>query len=298
MAYSDLDTDIVYTGDGASTVFPINFARTSNDQVVVEKWDITDPANPVKQSYLEVTDYSIVNDDVVAVSPPSATEQIFVYRSTSPVHETNYTEYEFPFPTVNVDLDTVYQLAQENKRALARSVSNAYYNDVSGNGVQVSADDLATNTANIATNAADIATNTGNIATNAADIATNAGNIATNTSNIATNTANIATNSSDIATLQGQIGAIVTPNVVSITSAQTYAASNADVVILDTGDAVQVDLPAPASGVFVRVKGTADVSSKTVVSAAGIDGFGTTYTLSSEYESVSLVSDGTKWYII
>lgn len=305
MAYSDLDVDIVYEGDGVTKIFPINFAFTDEDYVKVELWDVTDPDNPISEGISFPSEWSIVGTDVVLTDALPASKKLLIYRDSTPVHDTNYSEYEFPFATMNTDLDKVYQLAQENRRTLDRALLNPRFNFVSGDGSQVDLDTVATNQENIATNAADIATNVSDIATNAANIATNAGDIVTNANDIATNAAgiaqnvlDIASNSSDISTLQGQIGLITTPTIYSIIAAETYNAVNANIVIIDTNDAVQVNLPAEAAGISVTVKVSEKVGSKTVVAATSIDGFGTTYTLSSEYEAVKFVCDGTKWYII
>ena len=80
------------------------------------------------------------------------------------------------------------------------TISDTSKDAVNGSQLKETKDDVATNTANIATNTTDIATNTANIADNTADIATNTTDIATNTANIATNTTDIATNTADIAT--------------------------------------------------------------------------------------------------
>ncbi|HBL7700011.1 TPA: YadA-like family protein [Escherichia coli] len=85
------------------------------------------------------------------------------------------------------------------------SISDTSKDAVNGSQLKETKDDVATNTANIATNTADIATNTTNIADNTTDIATNTANIATNTTDIATNTADIATNASSITTLNADV---------------------------------------------------------------------------------------------
>lgn len=315
MAYSDLDVDIVYVGDNSTVSFPINFARTDDSYVKVELYDVTDPANPVQLSFVNPTDWIISGDFVVAAVAPTTDQKLMIYRDGTPTHETNYTEYEFPFATMNVDLDKVYQLAQENKRSLELCIQNSRFNEISGDGDTVDIDDVITaanSTADIAQNTADIANHEGRITTNEGQISTNTSNIATNTSNIGTNTSNIGTNTSDIAnhegrittnegdiaTLQAALGTVTPPTIVSITAAATHPAANQEVIIIDTNDAVAVNLPAPSSGVFIRVKVSEKTANKTINNASGIDGFGATYTISSEYESISLVSDGTKWYII
>ncbi|MED9369490.1 YadA-like family protein [Escherichia coli] len=79
------------------------------------------------------------------------------------------------------------------------TISDTSKDAVNGSQLKETKDDVATNTANIATNTTDIATNTANIADNTADIATNTANIADNTADIATNTTDIATNTANIA---------------------------------------------------------------------------------------------------
>ena len=110
------------------------------------------------------------------------------------------------------------------------TISDTSKDAVNGSQLKETKDDVATNTANIATNTTDIATNTANIADNTADIATNTTDIATNTANIAdnttdiaTNTANIATNTTDIATNTADIA----------TNASSITTLNADVDTLE-----------------------------------------------------------------
>ncbi len=110
------------------------------------------------------------------------------------------------------------------------TISDTSKDAVNGSQLKETKDDVATNTANIATNTTDIATNTANIADNTTDIATNTANIAdntadiaTNTTDIATNTANIATNTTDIATNTADIA----------TNASSITTLNADVDTLE-----------------------------------------------------------------
>ncbi|EPL0048363.1 TPA: adhesin [Escherichia coli] len=131
------------------------------------------------------------------------------------------------------------------------TISDTSKDAVNGSQLKETKDDVATNTANIATNTADIATNTTNIADNTADIATNTTDIATNTANIAdnttdiaTNTANIATNTTDIATNTANIAdntANIATNTTDIatntadiaTNASSITTLNADVDTLE-----------------------------------------------------------------
>jgi hypothetical protein len=263
MAYSDLDVDIVYVGDNSTTIFPINFARTDESFVQAELYDVSDPANPVQLTFANPTDWQIVGDDVVASVAPTTDQKLMIYRSSTPIHGTNYSEYQFPYETMNVDLDKVYQLAQENRRTLDRAALTPYFNYVSGDGDQLDVPALLALEPRVTQNEADI-----------------------------------ATLQADVTALQATIAGLTFPTIVSITSAATHNAANAEVVIIDTADTVSVALPTPTSGHFIRVKLGSNTDNKTVTHAAGIDGFGTTYTLSSSYESISLVADGSKWYIV
>lgn len=317
MAYSDLDTEIVYTGDNSTTIFPINFARTDESYVQAELWDISDPDNPVKLTFANPGDWQIVGNDVVADTAPKTNQQVFIYRSGTPINETDFTEYEFPYATMNVTLDKVYQLAQENKAALARTISNPHFNAASGNGSLLTfeevyeatqtdleiADELQALQDQIDTNASDITVNQGAIATNNSAIGANTAAIGTNTTNIGTNATAISTNATNITTAQNAADAAQNDlnaykwsvNVISATS--TVGLLNRQITIVKA-DNVTMNLPAPSAGDMVTVKMDSIRAACVVNSAAGIDGFGTSYTLSSSYESISLVSDGTQWYII
>ena len=116
---------------------------------------------------------------------------------------------------------------KETKDDVATNTANIATNttDIATNTANIADNttDIATNTANIADNTADIATNTTDIATNTANIADNAADIATNTTDIATNTANIATNTTDIATNTADIA----------TNASSITTLNADVDTLE-----------------------------------------------------------------
>ncbi|OAO47015.1 YadA-like family protein [Escherichia coli] len=110
------------------------------------------------------------------------------------------------------------------------TISDTSKDAVNGSQLKETKDDVATNTANIATNTTDIATNTANIADNTTDIATNTANIATNTTDIATNTANIADNTANIATNTTDIAT----NTADIaTNASSITTLNADVDTLE-----------------------------------------------------------------
>lgn len=103
----------------------------------------------------------------------------------------------------------------------------------------------------------------------------------------------VTQNESDIADLQSSVGS----SFVSLAVASaTHAAAAGEYIIVKESN-ITINLPTPDSGSQVRVKMDGDRSGVTVNHASGIDGFGSTYTLSSIYESLSLVADGTQWYI-
>ncbi|EFE1469337.1 YadA-like family protein [Escherichia coli] len=126
------------------------------------------------------------------------------------------------------------------------TISDTSKDAVNGSQLKETKDDVATNTANIATNTTDIATNTANIADNTTDIATNTANIAdntadiaTNTTDIATNTANIADNAADIATNTTDIAtntANIADNTADIATNTTDIATNTANIATNTTD--------------------------------------------------------------
>ncbi|RAX79189.1 adhesin [Escherichia coli] len=126
------------------------------------------------------------------------------------------------------------------------TISDTSKDAVNGSQLKETKDDVATNTANIATNTTDIATNTANIADNTTDIATNTANIAdntadiaTNTTDIATNTANIADNAADIATNTTDIAtntANIADNTADIATNTTDIATNTTNIATNTTD--------------------------------------------------------------
>ena len=132
---------------------------------------------------------------------------------------------------------------KETKDDVATNTANIATNttDIATNTANIADNttDIATNTANIADNTADIATNTTDIATNTANIADNAADIATNTTDIATNTANIADNTTDIATNTANIAdntADIATNTTDIATNTANIADNAADIATNTTD--------------------------------------------------------------
>nr|EJC0055751.1 YadA-like family protein [Escherichia coli] len=112
------------------------------------------------------------------------------------------------------------------------TISDTSKDAVNGSQLKETKDDVATNTANIATNTTDIATNTANIADNTADIATNTTDIATNTANIADNTTDIATNTANIADNTADIAT----NTTDIATNTANIATNTTDIATNTAD--------------------------------------------------------------
>jgi hypothetical protein len=299
MSYSNPNVMITYEDTGAQLNFPINFYYLEGDPVIVaELWDYTDPTNPTQQSFVENIDYTIdesnyPDTEVVLASVVPADHKLIIYRSTLPIQLTSFANGAFPAESVEESIDKIAMVNQENTEILSRAILNPRhdpsaftYSDLED--LANVSDDQETR---ITQAELDIITNANNISSNDIDIATNA-------NAIAQNVLDIADNANDISTLQSQVALIVTPTIYSITAAETYDAVNANIVIIDTNDAVQVNLPAESANLSVTVKVSEKVGSKTVVAGTSIDGFGATYTLSSEYEAVKFICDGIKWYII
>lgn len=80
-----------------------------------------------------------------------------------------------------------------------------------------------------------------------------------------------------------------------------YTASQNDLVLADaTGGTITVTLPTPSLGMTVVVK-RLNAGANTVIivpSAGGLIDNGATLTISIQYNSYTMVSDGTNWWII
>jgi len=86
-----------------------------------------------------------------------------------------------------------------------------------------------------------------------------------------------------------------------VTAVAVHAVAATDEVILAdaTGGAFDVDLPAPVSGRRLDIKKIdASVNAVTVDgNGALIDG-GATWPLAAQWDSVTVVSDGTDWFVV
>lgn len=174
--------------------------------------------------------------------------------------------------------------------------------------ISTNAGNIATNTGNISTNTGNIATNTSDIATNASAISTNAGNISTNTTNIATNTdnistntGNIATNTSDISSLQTTVGNTLAVNsIVSVVSNVTL--TNKAVHLVSTASPRTLTLPPASTDIYIVIKdvtGQASTDNITIITQLGQDiDISSTAIVNSDFESITIVSDGSNFFII
>lgn len=123
MSFSTTGTEILYDGNGVTDIFPIPFNRTLDSEIIVELWDLTDPDLIVQVTPFTVgVDYSLIVNDVVTTVPVPTDFQLLVYRATNDAHDTLYDTYQFPYPTVNIDLDQVYQRLQELATRLGHTI--------------------------------------------------------------------------------------------------------------------------------------------------------------------------------
>lgn len=295
MSFSNPNVKISYDGNGVDDRFGINFYYLEGDESVIqaELWDYTDVDNPVQQPFVLNVDYTVdatsyPNTEVVTTSPVPVDFKIFVYRSSPQVQSTSFAQGAFPAESIEELFDKMVMHTQEQQEELGRCIQNSL------GGTQIDNDDIQAAVALIPrVDQHDI-----DIAANLSGIGVNSTNIASNVTAISTNAGNIATNAGDIATLQTAVSGIVLPNLVIVSSGPTVSPVNGDIVLVDTTDPLTINLPAPTANHRVRVKIKNDTTGKVINHASGIDGFGANYTITSNYESINLIADGTQWYII
>ena len=330
MSFSNPNVKISYDGNGTDDRFSINFYYLEGDEstIIAELWDYTDSDNPVKLPFVNNIDYVVdasayPNTEVATAVPVPVDHKIFIYRKSETVQDASFMQGAFPAESIEEMFDKLMMVAQEHEETFTRTLTNEI------GGVQISNQDILDaialvprvdqNEIDIAQNALDIANNTsaiaGNtasisglnssVATNASDIATLQGDVTTLQSDIVSANndisnlqSDVATAQSDIATLQTQVGSLTPDNVVNITGAVIHNAQNKEIIIIETAGAVDVNLPTPTIGHKIVVKIGANVSNKNIASADPIDGYGLVYNLLSPYESVTLVANGTQWYIL
>jgi len=79
-----------------------------------------------------------------------------------------------------------------------------------------------------------------------------------------------------------------------------YTASDGDIVLADaSGGAITITLPSPSAGAKVEVKKTDSSANAVTVDGGGnnIDSSGS-FDITTQYESYTMVSDGSNWYIV
>ena len=269
MSYSNPNVELTYDGNGSDDTFGVNFTYLEGEtsSIVVEQWDYTDPDNPSQQSFVLNVDYTIDESgypatQVVTTVPVPVDFKLVVYRSTPKIQTTSLVNGAFPAESVEEMVDRVSFMAQENDAKLDRAILNPIA------GPTLDMTDLLNIQSDVGQNQTDIATNASDIATNAADITAN----------------------------QAAIAALAPPTVTILSTASaTHNAADGDILIVKASD-ITVALPAPTINHKVQVK-MEDIQTNTIITGT-IDGNAGGYTLLSSYESVSLVSDGTQWYII
>jgi len=84
------------------------------------------------------------------------------------------------------------------------------------------------------------------------------------------------------------------------TQTADYTASNGDVVLADaSGGAITITLPSPSANAWVEVKKTDSSANAVTVDGGGnnIDG-SASFDITTQYESYTMVSDGSSWFIV
>jgi len=295
MAYSNENICVVYVGDNSNLTFAITFDYVADTSVKAELWNVSDPLNPTKQPFTNPANWVVENGNVVLQVAPTLDEKLLLFRETKPLHGIEYSTYEFPYQTANVDFDTVYQIAQENRDALNRAIVNSQFAACSGGGGTVyTTDDLAL----LAEQVAGLALvldptfqtqldNTSNAA------AANTLAISTNATAIGSNSTAIGTNASAITALGNQIS----QTLLIVTASGTVAlTSNSIVVVKSVG--VILDLPAtPVAKDRIVVKDRGGNSININGNGNTIDG-DSAIILSSNEVAIELLFDGSEWIII
>jgi len=105
----------------------------------------------------------------------------------------------------------------------------------------------------------------------------------------------------DAATVGGYTASELMASWSVVSKSSDYTASNNEFVLVDaSGGAVTITLPSPSSGGKVGVKKTDSSTNTVTISPSGsetIDG-ASSLTIDTQYQSYTLISDGTNWYIM
>lgn len=285
MAYSNENVCVVYTGDNSNTIFGITFDFVEDTSVVAELWDVSDPLNPTNLPITNPTDWVVDGNTVVTTVAPSADQKLLLFRQTKPVHATEYSTYEFPYVTANLDLDTVYQIAQENRDALNRALLNSQYDACTGATLYTIEDVIALDE-RVGVLEIDQGTNY-QAQIDATVLATSNNSLA-----IGTNSTNIGSNSGRLDTLEQ---ATYDLRVISVAFTITAVASDR-IVVKSSG--VIINLPAvPVAKDQILVKDRGGNAITINGNGATIDG-SASIVLNSNEASANLLFDGSEWLVI
>lgn len=335
MSFSNQDTLIEYTADGNTDTFAINFHILENsDDISATVYDVTDPYAPVE----EVIPFSIDHtnypaSEVVFISNPASGRLVHISRATPSGQYSNFAKGSFPAEAVEETFDLLAMTSQEIRAVLDRTLQNSIGGiPVTIEDIQDAASIAAEAENRLDQHELDISDNADAISDiYTTQLPSKEGTITASTpdkyyrgdkSFVDLNPAVIASLLTGYAAEAGGVIATdtileaiqkVDGNNIAINNALvskedpwtvnsevlsgTYSVGHREIHIAKS--AVQtINLPAPQVNLMCKVKMAGTYANVTVQSVAGIDGFGVSYTLSSSYESISLVSDGTTWYII
>lgn len=130
MSFSTTHTESIFNGDGSDSQFEVTFNYEADTEIKVQLLDYTDPDNIITTDLVRnstflfdtTTDLVTLVTGGVTPNPPTVDQKIRVYRETIDYHQNVYTDYKFPYLSVAVDFDRVYQRLQELKTELDKKV--------------------------------------------------------------------------------------------------------------------------------------------------------------------------------
>jgi hypothetical protein len=126
MSFSTTTTSITYNGDGSEYTFEIPFDYLDDSEIKVKFFDYTDadPANWTTDLMTLNSDYEIVAGYVsMPLTPPTVDQKVMIYRETIDYNQTVYSTYQFPYTTVNTQMDRIFQRLQELETMVAKCIA-------------------------------------------------------------------------------------------------------------------------------------------------------------------------------
>lgn len=273
MSFTNQQTNIQYVADGNTDRFAINFHILENTfGLTATVYDVTDPLNPITV----VIPYSIdhtnyPNSEVVFISDVPLGHIVLIERTTTLTQDSSFMKGAFPAEAVEETFDKSMLILQEHGNKIAR----AYVEPLVGPSILDRVDAVEDTIEDVEL---DITTIENDITAIQGDLIALFGNDTALQDQI---------DDMQIAIVVVSSGGVVNPN-------------NNEIIIIKTAAAVTIALPDATTnlGLNLKVKLGQASTNVTLSSTQNIDGFGTSYPLSSLYESVSVVSDGTQWFII